>query len=103
GGGDRERADCLTGEGERGDAAASRRVTEPDDRSRARGLGEADDGRVVAGLQVAVRVPNLDGQRLGRAGGDARRVAREGEVGSGADGDGEDGGVAPEAGHRGGE
>src|SRR5207249_1353025 len=70
-----------------GDAAVGGGVAEAGDGAGAGGLGEGDDGRVVAGLEVAVGVADFRGQRLGRAGGDARGAARVGEVVGGSDGD----------------
>src|SRR5204863_5104082 len=67
------------------------------------GLGEGDDGRVVAALEVAGRVADLGSERLGGARGDTRRTAREGEVIRRADGDREGGRVAREAGLGGGD
>src|SRR5207249_3754342 len=67
------------------------------------GLRENDDGRVVAGEDVAVGVLDRRGQGLGRAGGDAARVGGEDHLGRGAGGDREGGAVAAEAGVGGGD
>src|SRR5207249_3288016 len=96
-GGERERADRLAGDGQRGDAAGGGDGAEPCDGAGAGGLGEPAHGRVVVGLEVAGRVTQLGGQRLRRAGGDAGGVAGEGEMVGRADGDREGGRVAGQA------
>src|SRR5205823_3354042 len=90
----RDGADGLARDGQRGDPPGGRGIAEAGDRPGAGGLGEADDGRVVPRLEVAVGVADFRGERLRRAGGDARRIAGEGEVVGGAGGDGEARGVA---------
>src|SRR5205823_4852376 len=102
-GGDRDRADGLTGGAEARDPAGGGRGGEAGGGAAAGGLGERDDGRVVGGLEVAGRVTQLDGQRLRRAGGDAGVRAGVGEVVGGADGDREARRVRGEARLRGGD
>ncbi len=103
GGGDRDRARRLPGDGLGGDAARGGRRAEPGDGSRAGGLREGDRGGVVAGEDVVGGVAHLGGQRARAAGAEVRGRAGDREVVGRARVDGEGGSAGGEAGCGGGD